>query len=251
MTHTTPITSPVKFYSQNYITSLCAFTGDCENQSALYDNRPRETAAFVSLESPAPVVWRVEFADKYGEPCTRTVDTVIIENTTADSVEILYVSPDELAGFPLISLGHFELEKNNIFTVAPCEAKGLVFRFYCREESFTVGEIRALKFLFDLRATTHTKIVPNIDGGSYTAQDGRFYSWTNYHNPGLEIDVENGNYEQFQTLRARVADNENVTVIPFKELDFWVLEGVLNREIAPTVNRFSGLLDYTLKVVSI
>ena len=251
MVQTISITSPVKFYSQNYITPLCTFSGDCENQGALYDNRPEQTAEFVKFDASAPVMWRVEFADKYGVPCTRLVNTVIVQNTTAQSVEILQISPDELVGFPLISLGHFELQKNNIFTVAPCEAKGLVFRFYCREESFTVGEIRALTFLFDLKATTHTKLVPNTDGGSYTAQDGRFYSWTNYHNPGLEIEVENGHYDQYQTLRSRVAANENITVIPFKELDWWVLEGVLDREISPSVNRFSGLLNYTIKVVSI
>ena len=251
MVQVTPITSPVKFYSQNYITSLCTFTGDEENRAALYDNRPQEVARFVNADTAAPNVWRVEFADKYGDSVTRTLDTVIIENTTADSVELLFVSPDELAGFPLVSLGHFELKTNNAFTVAPCEAKGLVFRFYCREESFTVGEIRALQFLFDLKATSRTKMMPNTDGGSYTAQDGRFYSWTNYHNLGLEMDVENGNYEQYQMLRERVARNENVTVIPFKELDFWILEGVLDREMTPTVNRFSGLLNYTVKVVSI
>ncbi len=251
MVQVTPITSPVKFYSQNYITSLCTFTGDEENRAALYDNRPQEVALFTRADVSAPQEWRVEFADKYGDPVTRTLDTVIIENTTADSVEILFVSPDELAGFPLISLGHFELAKNNIFSVAPCEAKGLVFRFYGREETFTVGEIRALQFLFDLKATSSTQIMPNTDGGSYTAQDGRFYSWTNYHTPGLEIEVENGHYEQYRALRARVASNQSITVMPFQELDFWVFEGVINRDMNPSVNRFSGLLSYTLKVVSI
>ncbi len=251
MVQTTPITSPVKFYSQNYITSLCVFTGDEENRAALYDNRPQEGALFTLADTSAPKEWRVEFADKYGDPITRNLDTVIIENTTAESVEILFISPDEMAGFPLVSLGHFELGKNNIFSVAPCEAKGLVLRFYCREENFTVGEIRALQFLFDLKATSRTKIVPNTDGGSYTAQDGSFYSWTNYHTPGLELDVENGHYGQYRALRERVASNQNVTVMPFKELDFWVVEGVLDREMNPAVSRFSGLLNYTVKVVSI
>ena len=62
--------------------------------------------------------------------------------------------------------------------------------------------------------------------------------------------MENGNYAQYKALRSLVQDNESVTLIPFKELDFWVLEGIISRDMNPDVNRFSGLVDYTLEVTS-
>lgn len=110
--------------------------------------------------------------------------------------------------------------------------------------------MRCLKYLFDLKATSQVSIVPNTQGGEYTAQDGSYYAWTDYHRPGVEIKVSNGSYAQYKVLRALVQNNESITVVPFKELDFFVLEGLLDRDLSPDLNRFSGLLDYTLKVVS-
>lgn len=245
MVKTIQINTPIKFFGPNYITNLCTFAGDEENRAALYDNSADDFASFSNADTTQAKVWSVTFADKYGQSVMRTIDTVIIENCSAGSVEILYTSESDT----LISLGKFELEKNNIFTVAECLAKGLTLRFYCRETTFAVGEIRALKFLFDLKATSQTKIEPNTDGGSYTTQDGSFHSWTNYCKLGLSIDVNNGNYEQYMVLCNMVKESENVTIVPFNELAFFVVEGVINREIKPSVNRFSGLLDYSIKVV--
>ncbi len=247
MVKTIQINTPIQFFGPNYITGLCTFAGDEENRAALYDNSADDFATFSNADTSQAKVWSVIFADKYGQPAMRVVDTVIIENCSAGSVEILYTNESD----KLVSLGKFSLEKNNIFTVAECQAKGLVFRFFCKEETFVIGEIRALKFLFDLKATSHTKIEPNSSGGSYTTQDGSFHAWTNYFRPGLSIDVNNGNYEQYSVLCNMIKTGENITIIPFSELSFFVVEGALNREIKPSINRFSGLLDYSIKVVGV
>ena len=247
MVKTIQINTPIKLYGPNFITSLCSFVGDEENRSALYDNSAEKVSTFYILQAGQPKEWKVSFADKYGQDVIRTIDTVIIQNCTADSVEILYKNEQDTN----ISLGKFYLETNNIFTVAKCQAKGLVFRFFCKEESFVIGEIRALKYLFDLKATSQAKIEPNSDGGSYTTQDGGFHSWTNYYKLGLSIDVNNGNYEQYMVLSDMVKESKNVTIVPFNELVFFVVEGAINREIKPSVNRFSGLLDYSIKVVGV
>lgn len=247
MVKTIQINTPIKFFGPNYITGLCTFTGDEENRAALYDNSADNFATFSNADTSQAKVWSVIFADKYGQSVMRVVDTVIIENCSADSVEILYKNEQDAN----VSLGKFSLEKNNIFTLAECQAQGLVFRFFCKEESFVIGEIRALKYLFDLNATSQAKIEPNSDGGSYTTQDGGFHSWTNYYKLGLSIDVNNGNYEQYMVLRDMVKESKNVTIVPFNELVFFVVEGAINREIKPSVNRFSGLLDYSIKVVGV
>ena len=247
MVKTIQISTPIQFFGPNYITGLCTFTGTEENRAALYDNSADELATISNADTSQATVWSVTFADKYGQAVARAVDTVIIENCSADSVEILYTNEAD----ELVSLGKFALEKNNIFTVAECLAKGLVFRFFCKEESFVVGEIRALKYLFDLEATSQTQIDPNTDGGSYTTQDSGFHTWTNYYKLGLSIEVNNGNYEQYMVLSDRVKESKNVTIVPFYELAFFVVEGAINREIKPSVNRFSGLLDYSIKVVSV
>ncbi len=247
MVKTIQINTPIKLYGPNFITSLCSFVGDEENRAALYDNSAENLATFYNADTSQAKVWSVDFADKYGQPVRRCIDTVIIENCSADSVEILYKNEQDSN----VSLGKFSLEKNNIFTVAKCQAKGLVFRFFCKEESFVVGEIRALKYLFDLKATSNTAIEPNTSGGSYTSQDGSFYGWNDYHVPGLIIDVANGDYEQYKILRGMIQNNENVTVIPFAELDFFVIEGMPNGDLKPSINRFSGLVDYSIKVVSV
>ena len=246
MVETKRITTPVKFYGANYITRRCGFEGSVQNQSALYDNASESLASFYNVDVSQSVRWRVAFKDKYGQITSRVMDTVIIENTTAGGVELSYLYTDG----ETVSLGEFGLQRNNILKIPEFRAQEILFDFWCGQNYFYVGEVRCLKYLFDLKATTQTSIVPNTQGGEYTAQDGSFYSWTDYHRPGLEIKVENGNYEQYKTLRSMVQNNESVTVIPFKELDFWVLEGVPARDMEPEVNRFSGLVDYTLEVTS-
>lgn len=246
MVETTRITTPVKIYGQNYITNRCAFAGDVQNAGALYDNASDTTATFYNADVNRPKTWCVAFKDKYGRVTSREIDTVIIENCTADSVAVSYLNTQGQT----VSVGGFALERNNILKIPAFTAQEITFAFQCARNYFEIGEIRCLKYLFDLQATTETAIEPNTEGGEYTAQDGRFYSWTDYHRPGLEIKIYNGNYAQYKALRSRVEDNESVTVIPFKELDFFVLEGIIDRDLNPEVNRFSGLLDYKLEVVS-
>ena len=246
MVETTRITTPIKIYGANYITRRCAFTGEVQNQAALYDNSAQTQATFYNADPSQRISWQMAFKDKYGQTVSREIDTVIIEGCTADSVQISYLNTDG----ETVSAGVFELQENNILKIPAFTAQEITFSFASSKNYFYVGEIRCLKYLFDLKATTETAIVPNTDGGEYTAQDGSFYSWTDYHRPGLEIRVENGNYAQYKALRSLVQDNESVTLIPFKELDFWVLEGIISRDMNPDVNRFSGLVDYTLEVTS-
>lgn len=120
---------------------------------------------------------------------------MIIENNSADSVALSYLNTQG----ETVSLGHFTLQENSILKIPAFTAQEMSFAFSSAQNYFYIGEIRCLKYLFDLKATTQTSIVPNTQGGEYTAQDGSFYSWTDYHRPGLEIKVENGNYEQYKT----------------------------------------------------
>lgn len=246
MVETKQITTPIKCYGQNFITKRCTFAGDVQDMSALYDNAADTTAAFYNADTTQPAVWQVAFKDKYGQTTSRTIDTVIFENCTANSVAISCLN----AQGETVALGTFMLTKNNILKLAPFTAQEITFEFTCSKNYFEIGEVRCLKYMFDLKATSQISIVPNTKGGEYTAQDGRYYAWTEYLRPGVEIKVSNGNYAQYKALRALVQNNESITVIPFKELDFFVLEGLLDRDLSPDLNRFSGLVDYTLKVVS-
>ena len=246
MTEITKLITPIKIYGQNFITRRCGFTGDVQNQAALYDNASDTAATFYNADTSQPKIWHVAFKDKYASVTSREIDTVILENCTADEVEISYLNTSG----ETVSLGLFALSGNNILKIPAFTAQEINFAFTCARNYFEVGEIRCVKYLFDLKATSETSVVPNTQGGEYTAQDGSFYSWTDYHRPGLEIRVKNGNYAQYKILRSLVQNNEPVTLIPFAELDFWVLEAVIDRDLNPDVNRFSGLVDYTLKAVS-
>lgn len=246
MVETTRIITPVKIYGQNYITRRCSFTGEVQNAGALYDNSPETMATFYNADVSQPTSWHVAFKNKYGQIASRTTDTVIIENCTADRVEISYLNTQG----ETVSLGSFTLAQNNILKIPAITAQEITFAFSCARNYFEIGQVRCLKYLFDLKATSQTSIIPNTEGGEYTAQDGSYYAWTDYHRPGLEIKVGNGNYAQYKALCAMIQNNESITLVPFKELDFFVLEGILDRDLDVDLNRFSGLVDYTLKVVS-
>ena len=86
MVETTRITTPIKIYGANYITRRCAFTGEVQNQAALYDNSAQTQAIFYNADPSQRISWQVAFKDKYGQTGSREIDTVIIEGCTADSV---------------------------------------------------------------------------------------------------------------------------------------------------------------------
>ncbi|WP_428060435.1 hypothetical protein [Candidatus Avelusimicrobium stercoris] len=66
MVETIQIKTPIKCYGQNFITKRCAFTGDVQNMSALYDNAADTTATFYNTDVTQPKNWHVAFKDKYG-----------------------------------------------------------------------------------------------------------------------------------------------------------------------------------------
>ena len=94
MVETTRITTPIKIYGANYITRRCAFTGEVQNQAALYDNSAQTQATFYNANPSQRISWQVAFKDKYGQTVSRDIDTVIIEGCTADSVQISYLNRD-------------------------------------------------------------------------------------------------------------------------------------------------------------
>ena len=163
MVETTRITTPIKIYGDNYITRRCSFTGEVQNQSALYDNSAQTQATFYNADTSQRISWQVAFKDKYGQTVSRDIDTVIIEGCTADSVQISYLNTDG----ETVSAGVFELQENNILKIPAFTAQEITFSFASSKNYFYIGELRCLKYLFDLKATTETTIVPNTDGGSF------------------------------------------------------------------------------------
>ena len=77
MVETIQIKTPIKCYGQNFITKRCAFSGDVQNMSALYDNAADTTATFYNTDVTQPKNWYVSFKDKYGQVTSRTIDTGI------------------------------------------------------------------------------------------------------------------------------------------------------------------------------
>lgn len=241
------ITTPVKIYGPNYITKRCDFAGTVQNMPALYDNAADTKAVFYNENTAGPVVWRVDFKDKYAQTTSRDFDALIIEGCSAARLKLERFT----TGGQTLPAGEFALEENNLITLPQSlNAQALIFNFYSDKNYFEIGEIRALKFLFDLKATSELTLTSNADGGEYTAQDGSFYAWTSYHRPGAELKISNGNYAQYKAFQQMIAANESVTLLPMKELDFWVVEGLIARDLEADVNRFSGLLDYKLEVLS-
>lgn len=54
MVETIQIKTPIKCYGQNFITKRCAFTGDVQNMSALYDNAADTPATFYNTDVTQP-----------------------------------------------------------------------------------------------------------------------------------------------------------------------------------------------------
>ena len=54
MTEITKLITPIKIYGQNFITRRCGFTGDVQNQAALYDNASDTAATFYNADTSQP-----------------------------------------------------------------------------------------------------------------------------------------------------------------------------------------------------
>ena len=211
----------------------------------LFDNIAKTAVTFTVATSPS---FRADFYDKYGMPCSRELNRLIIQGVSgASAVNISYINS---ADKTVSVLTGQTLSANNIIQLPSIiTAKSLILTFTASGATFSIKQIRAVEALLILSATSTTTLTENSDKGNLTTKSGQFYAWCKYLRPAFKLEVTNGAYSQYQTLKAKEAAAEMVTLIPFQDLDFVCVEGGLTIDDAK-LNRWSSLVDYTIKLVA-
>lgn len=239
------IVKPNQFFTENYINnrSIIAAAG-ADAPSKLYDNRAETPVIFTAATS---LSFRCDFYDKYGIACTRQLNRVILQGISgASAVNISYVNTDDetiIAAFGVV------LEENNLIELpTTITAKAIILTFSASGATFTIKQIRAVRHLFDLAATSISKINKSSAGGKLATKNGTTYQWTDYLRRGLQLKVENGQYAQREVLLAKETAGEAVTILPFQDFDFFCFEGFLDIDDAD-INRFSSLVGYTINIL--
>lgn len=245
MTITYKITKLNQFFTENYINNRSTITAaGADAPSKLYDNRAETPVIFTAATS---LSFRCDFYDKYGIACTRQINRVILQGVSgATSVNISYVNSDDET--VLVALGVALGENNLIEFATTVTAKAIILTFAASGATFTIKQIRVVKHLFDLAATSTSKLNKNSAGSTLTTKNGTAYQWTDYLRRGLQLKVENGQYAQREVLLAKEAAGEAVTILPFQDFDFFCFEGFLDIDDAD-ISRFSSLVGYTINIL--
>ncbi len=247
MTTTYKITSKNKFYTENYINSRCAITAAGADQTAcLYDNVAETSATFTVATSS---VFNVAFYDRYGSAnILRTIDTIVIQGVTgATKVDATYINASDAE---VTLLTQQALTADNLIVLPTAiSAKALKLTFTAPGATFTIKQIRALCSILELLATSKARLTENSDKGNLTTKDGTYYAWTKYQRDAISLDVDNGSYTQYKTLKAKEKASEFITIFPFYDLEFFCFEGALKIGDAE-ISRWSSLVNYKMEITA-
>jgi hypothetical protein len=250
------IKTPNRFFSKNFLDDFSKIAADnfSGDFSYLYDNGTSDKRIIYS--SGNTIKFNINFFDAAGEDIPRDADCVIIQNTNAGMAIIKYIdiNGDEKD----LYTANNNTSKNFIIQIPPDimpdhRAYGLTIQLlYPFDNSglIQLRQIRIVKFICDLKATSETQLKPATNEGSLRSFDGKLLHWINYEKWGCSIKAENVPKQQYDLIRDYLRRDGAITLIPYFDWDVDAIYEVYSSRKSIgnySFSRFSGLVSKTFE----
>lgn len=225
---------PYIFLSENYLNNTV------DGNSATIDIR--------NISEYVPYSVEVYFTDMYGNPTSRTVDTIILQDT---NIVNMTVEAMGAGGTYSTLLTITDNTESMIIAKAATPALTSALRITLPDDGENPAQVRAkigaYGFVCNLLALTDSnyKIVANQ--GDYRVVSGALVHWADYKKWNGKVKMENVTKEQFDLLTAQ-ADKGEMTVVPYTDLEATaVYECGVNREYSYGLDRKTELFTLELE----
>jgi len=224
---------PYIFLSENYLNN----TVDGNNTAIDIRN--------ISEEVPYSV--DVYFTDMYGNPESRTIDTLILQDTNIKNLTLEAMGAGGTFSTLLTISGNTE---STIIAKAATPAYSQAVRITIPEAgnpATVSAKIGIYGFICNLLALTDSNYKIEANEGNYRVVSGAYVHWADYKKWVGKVKMENVTKAQFDALTAQ-ADTGEMTVVPYTDLEAnAIYECGVNREYSYELDRKTELFSLELE----
>lgn len=225
---------PYIFLSENYLKNTV------DGNSATIDIR--------NISEYVPYTVVVYFTDIYGNPTSRTVDTIILKDT---NIKNLTLEAKGVGGTYSTLLTLSGNTSSTVIAKAATPALTTSIRITVPDDGENPAEVRAkigaYGFVCNLLALTDSNYKTVANQGDYRVVSGALVHWADYKKWNGKVKMENVTKEQFDLLTAQ-ADKGEMTVVPYTELEATAIyECGVDREYSYGLDRKTELFNVELE----
>lgn len=224
---------PYIFLSENYLHNAQDSNGNAIN-------------AIDISTSDLPYTLTVYFADIYGNPTARTIDTLILQDTNIQNLTLAYEKNGAYTNILTLS--------NNTASTVLLKAANAVatssiqITLGATNPASVAAKLGVYGFVCNLLALTDSNYKIAANQGDYRVVSGDYIHWADYKKWVCKVKMENLPKDQFDALTAQ-ADKGEMTVVPYTELEATAIyECGVNREYSYELDRKTELFSLTLEL---
>lgn len=223
---------PYIFLSENYLKNAQDSNGDAID------------AVNISV-SNFPYTLTVYFADKYGNPTTRTIDTLILQDTNAQNLTVSYEESGSYS--TLLTLADNTDSTVILKAATPVITSSIQITFGETNPEELTAKMGVYGFLCNLLALTDSQYKIDANNGGFRVVSGAYIHWGDYKKWVGKVKMENLPQDQFNALTAQ-ADTGEMTVIPYEDLEASeIYECAVGRDYSYGLDRKTELFTLDLE----
>lgn len=223
---------PYIFLSENYLKNAQDSNGDAID------------AVNIST-SDLPYTLTVYFADKYGNPTTRTIDTLILQDTNAQNLTVSYEESGSYS--TLLTLADNTDSTVILKAATPVITSSIQITFGETNPEELTAKMGVYGFLCNLLALTDSQYKIDANNGGFRVVSGAYIHWGDYKKWVGKVKMENLPLDQFNALTAQ-ADTGEMTVIPYEDLEASeIYECAVGRDYSYGLDRKTELFTLDLE----
>lgn len=224
---------PYIFLSENYLHNA-------------QDSNGNDINAIDISTSDLPYTLTVYFADIYGNPTARTIDTLILQDTNIQNLTLAY----EKNGAYTTLLSVASNTESTVLVKAEnaVTTSSIQITISATNPATVNAKLGVYGFVCNLLALTDSNYKIAANQGDYRVVSGDYIHWADYKKWVGKVKMENLPKDQFDALTAQ-ADKGEMTVVPYTELEATAIyECGVNREYSYELDRKTELFSLTLEL---
>ena len=208
-----------------------------------------------TLNVSVPYTQTFTFYDRYGNPTSRTIDTLILQDTNIKNMTIEAAEESESEsesddGYtPILTLTNNTDSTVILKAAQPVTTSSI--RITIPDDGVNpedvIAKMGVYEFICNLFALTDSNYKIAANEGGYRVVSGSYIHWADYKKWVGKVQMENLPKDQFDALTAQ-ADKGEMTVIPYTDLEAQAIYScAVKREYSWELDRKTGLFKLDLE----
>ena len=209
------------------------------------DSNGNEINAIDISENILPATLTVYFADRYGNPTSHKIDTLILQDTNIKNLTLAYENGGSYTN--LLTLSNNTESTVLLKAASAVTTSSIQITLGATNPATVTAKMGVYGFLCNLLALTDSQYKIVANNGGFRVVSGEYIHWGDYKKWNAKVKMENVGKAQFDTLTAQ-ADIGEMTVVPYTDLEATAIyECAVERDYAYGIDRKTELFNLELE----